>query len=116
MAKRNTVITAMLDGVGEKLRGARSPIDVRPSVRVKCPVEGEVVAMPSYSFHLTAESGSVGVEVSIDQGPWLACRESLGLWWYDWNGFDKGEHEIVARARIPGGFGASSSPRIFTVA
>ena len=66
-------------------------------------------------FHIAANPGTLGVEVSIDQGDWMSCREALGIWWYDWSGYAKGKHEVVARALITDGISASSSPRLFTV-
>lgn len=116
MAKRNKVPTAMLDGANSKHGEMRMAAPSRPAVRVECPRDGDVIAQPSYSFHIAAAPGAEGVEVSIDQGEWMACREALGIWWYDWSGFAKGEHELVARARISDGIAASSSPRLFTVA
>ena len=115
MAKRNKNSSAMLDGANGKHNEMRMAAPSRPAVRVHCPSEGEVVAQPAYAFHIAATPGAEGVEVSIDQGAWMSCREALGLWWYDWSGFDKGEHELVARARISDGISTSSSPRLFTV-
>lgn len=116
MAKRNKIPTAMLDGVSGLHGTAQKAVPSRPAVRVECPSEGQTIAGPCYSFHIAAKPGIEGVEVSIDQGKWMACREALGLWWYDWSGYGEGEHEITARARISDGIAASSSPRLFTVA
>lgn len=115
MAKRNKIPAAMLDGVNGEHAEMRMAVPSRPAVRVECPREGEVVAQPAYAFHIAATPGILGVEVSIDQGRWVICREALGLWWYDWSGFDKGDHEVVARARISDGISTNSSPRRFTV-
>jgi hypothetical protein len=115
MAKRSKVPTAMLDGVSGKHNEMHKLLPSRPAVRVECPREGDVIAQPCYSFHIAAAPGAEGVEVSIDQGEWMSCRESLGIWWYDWSAYGKGEHELVARARISDGIAASSSPRLFTV-
>lgn len=115
MAKRNKNSTAMLDGASGKHNEMRMTAPSRPAVRVHCPSEGEVVALPAYAFHIVAATGVESVEVSIDQGEWLPCREALGLWWFDWSGYEKGQHELVARARITGGISAGSSPRLFSV-
>lgn len=116
MAKRNKILSAMLDGVGNLPGVTRMHAPSRAAVSVECPRKGEVVARPEYSFHVSAAAGVTGVEISIDQGDWLTCRESLGLWWYDWSHFAEGEHEVVARARIADGISVSSTPRSFTVA
>lgn len=113
MAKRSNFSTATLDGVNgrhDEMRAAPS----RPGVRVQCPAEGEEIEGTTYSFHIEAAPGILGVDISIDQGDWLPCREALGLWWYDWTGFAKGEHQIEARAFVGEGMMAGASPRRFS--
>jgi hypothetical protein len=90
-------------------------VQSRPAVRVECPHEGDVIDGPSYTFHIAAMPGAEGVEVSIDQGEWLPCREALGIWWYDWTGFAPGAHELTARTRSGDGISAASNLRRFTV-
>jgi hypothetical protein len=85
------------------------------TVRVEYPSEGAVIARPSYAFHIAATPGAAGVEVSIDEGDWMPCREAVGLWWYDWSGFENGEHELTARAHMGGGISTRSAPRRFLV-
>ena len=87
----------------------------RPAVRVEYPGEGEVIVQKSYTFHIAASPGAVGVEVSINQGDWIACREASGLWWYDWSAFEKNDYEVVARVRMCDGLTNSSAPRRFSV-
>ena len=87
----------------------------RPSVRVEYPGEGEAIARPSYAFHIAASPEVEGVEVSINQGDWISCREASGLWWYDWSAFKKGDYELVARTRRGDGVTAESAPRRFSV-
>lgn len=67
------------------------------TVRVEYPREGETLAHPSYTFQIGTVPEALRVEVSIDGGEWRPCRESLGLWWYDWEGYASGSHEAVAR-------------------
>ena len=90
-------------------------VQSRPAVLVEFPGEGEVIARPSYSFQISTTPGAEGVEVSIDRGAWMPCREALGLWWYDWSGFDAGDHELAARIRVGEGISAHSTPRRFSV-
>lgn len=89
-------------------------VQSRPAVSIECPCDGEAVARPFYTFKIVADSAT-GVEVSIDQGDWMPCREALGLWWFDWSGFDAGEHELTARTHIGDGLKISSAPRHFRV-
>ena len=86
-----------------------------PAVRVEYPQEGEALARPGYTFRIGALPEAYAVEVSIDQGEWKPCRESLGLWWYDWADYADGEHTLVARSLIGGGVWSTSTVRHFTV-
>ena len=115
MAKKNAKSVTTVDGVngehGEQAHVAQS----RSAVRVECPSEGEAVARPDFTVHIVAMSGAQGVDVSIDQGEWMPCRESLGLWWYDWSGYVKGAHVLLARTRMADGVITNSAPRRFSV-
>ena len=44
-----------------------------------------------------------------------SCRCSSGYWWHDLVDFDKGEHEIIARARQGEGRWMVSVPNEFLV-
>lgn len=107
MAKRNNG--------GVKM--GKKPITVRsgPAVRVEYPREGERLECPCYTFHIGAIPEALAVEIAVDQGEWLPCRESLGLWWYDWTG-SKGEHSVVARSRVADDVWVTSDLRRFSVA
>jgi hypothetical protein len=102
MAKRNKDLVA-------------KAVQSRPAVRVEWPGEDEAIARPSYTVHIAAMPGADGVEISIDSGDWMACREALGLWWYDWSGFEKGDYELSARTRMGDGISIISAPRRFSV-
>lgn len=84
-------------------------------VRVEFPQENETVVTPTYTFHIAASKAAVMVDVCINQGVWLPCRESLGIWWHDWNTSDNSGYEIVARARQEDGTVMISEPRVFFV-
>lgn len=60
------------------------------------PQEGEVITSSHYTIRISATEAS-DVEVSINEGPWQACRESAGYWWFDWSSYESGPHEIMAR-------------------
>jgi hypothetical protein len=86
-----------------------------PTVRIEFPRDGETIAHPSYAIRIATSVKAAGVDVCIDQGEWQPCRESLGLWWYDWSGYDCGEHEAVARLRKPDGGSERSDLKVFMV-
>jgi hypothetical protein len=86
-----------------------------PAVRIAYPRTGEVLRRPHYTFQIAAVAGAKGVEVSLDYGNWKPCRESLGLWWYDWTGYAKGKHTLLARTIIAENITAFSATRRFSV-
>ncbi len=89
-------------------------VEIRPEIEY--PQQGETIVSPSYTFRVGAPAGAEGVDVSIDQGPWLACRNAAGYWWFDWSAIEDGEHEIIARTRGPKGRWLMSTPHEFMVA
>lgn len=107
MARRNNVAKEEV-----KTQTAQSG----PAMRVEYPAEGEVLASPCYTFRIGSIPEANNVEVSIDQGEWRPCRESLGLWWYDWADYAQGEHTLAARSRMGDGISATSNLRRFKVA
>lgn len=60
------------------------------------PYEGELVVSPHYTIRVTAPHAR-SVEISLDAGPWLACRQEDGHWWHDWTGYAPGAHVVCAR-------------------
>ena len=64
---------------------------------------------------MSAIPETASVELSIDGGQWLACRESMGLWWHDWEAYGPGEHKAVARIHEGGADIKTSDLRRFTV-
>jgi hypothetical protein len=67
------------------------------AVQLKFPRAGETVNRPSYSVQIEATPEPVRVELRINDADWHPCREALGLFWYDWSGFEPGAHRLVAR-------------------
>lgn len=101
-------------------RAAPKSREGRPSapapVAIDYPQRQDVILSSSYSFRIAADPELTHVEVSIDEGPWQACRRSVGYWWYDWSGFAPGRHQLLARGRGPAGRIAVTAPRQFDVA
>ena len=88
-----------------------------PEVRVDFPQADERLAAPNYTFRVST-TGSIDAEtteLSVDDSPWSACRESLGYWWHDWSGLSAGEHQVKAKVRSKDGRIATSPVRKFTV-
>jgi hypothetical protein len=95
-----------------KPAGKAPTLDVRPTLDY--PKQAERIAQGHYGMRVTSPDADE-VDVSINQGPWLSCRASVGHWWYDWRNFDAGEHEVIARARAKGGRWLVSTPHEFFV-
>lgn len=72
-----------------------------PEILLDYPRNGETVAPGHYAIRISAKPEHA-VEVSIDGGEWLSCRESVGFYWYDWTPAGTGEVKIVARAKNGG--------------
>jgi hypothetical protein len=84
-------------------------------VHVDYPQEGEVIDDFCYTFRIDAPENAQDVEVSINRGPWLACRKDAGYWWFDWECDDAGEYELAAMAKAPDGHYETVGQRRFSV-
>ncbi len=86
-----------------------------PKVAVNYPKLNERIASEDCTFRIETKLGGP-VELSVDDGPWRACRPSIGYWCYDWKCAAGGKHEAVARVRLPdGGKPVLTYPRRFRV-
>ena len=98
--------------MGQRL-GTRFP-PASPDVAVDYPQRGERVVSREYAFRVSAEEKG-SVEVSIDEGAWLPCRQAAGFWWRDWSGYGAGPHSVIARISLHKGRRSLSDQRDFIV-
>ena len=96
----------------KNLKGGAA-VQARPAVDF--PAQNEAIVSAQYTFRVSAPEAAESVDVSINQGPWLACRKAEGFWWYDWSGYDNGEHELIARTPGKNGRFLMSTPVEFLV-
>lgn len=82
---------------------------------VEFPRQGERITSSDYTIRVFAPATAQKVGISIDQGPWMSCRSAVGYWWYDWSGFEKGEHQVVVSMTTPDGNRVISEPHEFEV-
>jgi hypothetical protein len=75
---------------------------IPPFIWIDHPQENERLSATDYVIRLGV-GGADAVELSIDKGPWEACRLTSGYWWFDWEDIARGEHTLVARMRTAGG-------------
>lgn len=83
----------------EKLLPTAKKLLPAPEVVVDYPKQDELVSSARYAIRISALKDAKSVEVAVDQGPWQPCRQAVGHWWYDWSGYENGEHEVVARSK-----------------
>ncbi len=114
MTRQDRESSLMLDGQRPGRIQAPKPNHRLSPLRVEYPTEGEVIAQPSYTLQIAATPGTQGVEVSIDRGEWVPCREALGLWWHDWSDYSSGEHVVAARTISENGASVLSGTRHFS--
>ncbi len=88
-----------LEKAPKAAKAAKAP--KTPEVLLDYPQAGETVAPGHYAIRVSAKPERA-VEVSIDGGDWLPCREAAGFYWYDWTPSASGEARIVARAKNGG--------------
>jgi hypothetical protein len=70
-------------------------------ITIDHPKESETVGGFHYSVRLTA-SACERIELSLDEGPWLHCRNCAGHWWFDLHQLKPGKHAIHVRAHNAG--------------
>lgn len=87
---------------------------VASKVAVDFPQESERVTSPQYTFRIAVD-GAERVLVSVDEGQWQPARKAAGYWWFDWQGYEPGLHQLEARAFRPGERPATSETRRFVV-
>lgn len=90
-------------------KAAKAPAVQRPDVDF--PQQGEKVTGLQYTLRVSAPAEAGRVELSVDQGDWRPCRESVGYWWFDWADYGPGEHEFTARVHTLDGRVLLSEPR-----
>lgn len=92
------------------------PSPVKKTIVIDFPQRNERVTSPRYTIRVSAPADPAKgerVEVSIDDAPFVPCRFAAGHWWYDWEGYEPREHQVVAR--MTGGGKAAKAARRFVV-
>lgn len=78
------------------------------------PEKAEVVAASPYRITLSAAADVARADVSVNEGPWEACRKvSANVWEYQWSNFGAGFHQVVARFQAEDGAAYKTGPRRF---
>lgn len=80
------------------------------------PQQGENITAPCYTFRAGTIGEIARVEISINEGPWRPCRNSVGYWWYDWSDYAGGRYQAVVRAQAKNDKVFTSGPCKFQVA
>ncbi len=74
------------------------------------PTEGEKIQEGSYAIRISTDPNSE-VEISINNGEWRPCRESIGYWWFDWKPMNVARCKLAARSRVGKGRWKKSDAR-----
>jgi hypothetical protein len=81
------------------------------SVTIDYPQDGETVRPGHYSIRLTV-SAPAEVQLRVNGGEWLSCREAVGHYWLDWSAAPA---VLEARARAGKGRWSASPARAVAV-
>ncbi|HCE97094.1 MAG TPA: hypothetical protein DER10_01205 [Elusimicrobia bacterium] len=99
--------------VGQKLGPVIKTSEVRAVL--DHPQQGEKITAPRYTFRIGAVGAIERVELSLNEGPWQPCRNSVGYWWYDWADYAAGRYQAAVRAQTKDGQVFTSEPCKFQV-
>ena len=87
----------------------------QPKLEIEYPGGDEVVGSHHYAFRISSSEALSVAEISIDRKAWQPCRHACGFWWYDWTGYEAGEHHVAARGTTHDGRVLNSTFRRFEV-
>lgn len=65
-------------------------------VVIDYPKNLENITSRQYTVRIGA-SDCTGLDISVNDQPWQPCRWACGYWWFDWNNYQPGTHQLVAR-------------------
>ncbi len=83
-------------------------------IMIDYPKVNERILSPAYTFRIGSKVEGP-VEISINDGPWNACRAAEGYWWFDWRCDKAGKYKAVARVRCEQGETKTLSRRFHAV-
>ena len=84
-------------------KAPRAPAKTKEDFSIDYPQEGETVTGRDYTFRINAPQDAPAVELSINQGPWLPCRQASGYWWFDCTDMAPEPYQARARMRLHDG-------------
>ncbi len=85
------------------VKTAKKPAaETKQFVLIDFPANNETTAPGHYAFRISASPCSK-VEISIDDQPWVECRNASGHWWHDWYDNTPGTHQVAARIHLDNG-------------
>lgn len=83
-------------------------------IQIDYPREEELVIPGHYAIRITA-APQAQVEISLNGGEWLGCRNAVGYYWFDWKPSVSGEYTLEARQKVGKGRTKKSETRFFRV-
>lgn len=67
-----------------------------PYVVIDYPQENEVITSTQYEIRVGSNASTNSARVKIDGGNWSQCYQASGYWWFHWEFYANGPHEIIA--------------------
>lgn len=92
-----TVVKPAVPAAKPAAKKSAAPKKAALTVSIDHPLEGETLRPGHYSVRLSAPVGAQ-VQVRLDGGEWLDCREAVGFLWFDFAPVT-GLARLEARAR-----------------
>lgn len=114
MAKTPEMKDAKSGAAWKAPKTRKAPVS-RITPTIDYPQDGEEISLACYKMRIGCPGEAREVEVSVDGGPWQACRSAVGYWWHEFSGGAAGIHRISARARDDEGRLGVSLERVFSV-
>lgn len=85
-------------------------------INIDFPTNNEEIPIGTgYTIRISASLCET-VQISVNDGEWMECRNASGYWWFDWDEVEPGKYKIYARMKKADGTEAVSKRRLCKIA
>ena len=85
-------------------------------INIDFPTNNEEIPIGTgYTIRISASQCET-VQISVNDGDWMECRNASGYWWFDWDEIEPGRYKIYARMKKTDGTEAVSKRRLCKIA
>jgi len=93
-----------------------APVKIQDEILIDFPKNNEEISSGvGYTVRISATECE-SVEISINEGEWMQCRNACGYWWFDWDEIEPGKYKMYARMRKSDGETIISKRRLCKIA